>query len=292
MVKGIRLQVLICTYGQDGIERVAHGRYPPAEGVEYLVSWQASDSIGIPKELDRDDFKIFRTDSKGLSKNRNHALSKSSADFLLISDDDADYFEHGLTAIIDSFEKNSDADLITFKYDTSSGCKIYPETMVSLNHPPKGYYVSSLEIALRRSSIVGKVWFNENFGIGAHFPSGEEDIFIRDCLDAGLTGKFIPITIAIHDGPTTSEKNLMLASRPQTKGAVFNRLHPFNWPLRMVAHALREIPLWRKGIVPSPVSFCLNWIKGSCKASKMKVFPTPDYSNIYLTTQKSKKADN
>lgn len=283
MGKGIKLQVLISTYGKDGIERVALSCHPLTKGVEYLVSWQASDNIDIPRELDRDDFKIFRTDSKGLSNNRNHALSKSTADYLLISDDDADYYEYGLTAIIDSFEKNSDADIITLKYDTTSDSKIYPETTVSLGSRPKGYFISSLEIALRRKSIVGNIWFNENFGIGAPFPSGEEDIFIKDCLDKGLKGLFIPITIARHDGPTTSEKSLMLASRPQTKGAVFNRLHPYSWPLRMAAHALREVPLWKTGKVPSPLKYCINWIKGSLLARKMKVFPTPDYSSKYMS---------
>ena len=141
--------------------------------------------------------------------------------------------------------------------------------------------MTSFEIAFRRESVQGRLWFNEKFGIGAIFPSGEEDVFLRDCLDTGLKGLFLPITIARHDSTTTSERNLMLASRPQTKGAVFLRLHNRDWPLRMIAHALREIPLWRKGQVPSPLSYCLNWLKGVRMARKMKIFPTPGYSLFY-----------
>lgn len=268
------LQVMICTYGKEGIERVAVADHPHAEGVEYLVSWQRAGATEVPKALLRDDFKIVASDTKGLSKNRNIALSNAIAPLLLVSDDDVEYTKERLQSIIKAFDTHPDADIITFRYETDGSKKFYPQSQASLASPPKGYFVSSIEIAMRRDSVQDKIWFNENFGIGGIFPSGEEDVFIRDCLDSGLNGIFLPITIARHDDPTTSGRNLMLPSRPQTKGAVFLRIHPHSWPLRMMAHVLREIPLWRKGKVPSPISYCFNWLKGAKKASKAKVFPT------------------
>lgn len=278
----IILQVLICTFGKDGINRIAKSSHPVADGVEYLISWQTDTDYPIPPELERDDFKIHTTFTKGLSVNRNIALSKATAPLLLISDDDVDYSSEGLAAIIESFKSNPEADIIAFMYDCTTSTKTYPSELIDLGNPPKGYYISSIEIALRRESVQDKIWFNENFGIGATFPSGEEDLFIKDCLDAGLKGIFLPITIAKHDGTTTSDRNLMLASRPQTKGAVFLRLHPWSWPLRMLAHARREYPLWRQGLAPSPLSYCRNWIKGVIKAQKIHAFPTYDYSRNYL----------
>lgn len=278
------LQVLICTYGREGLERAAAASHPRMEGVEYLVSWQLrSDETGlsIPKALERPDFKVFSSLTKGLAINRNIALSRATAPILLISDDDVDYTEEGLQRIIDAFRLHKDMDIVTFRYDSASHAKHYPSHPCDLTSPEKGYFVTSFEIALRRKAVQGRFWFNENFGIGAVFPSGEEDIFMHDCLAGGLKGIFLPITVARHDGTTTSERNLMLPSRPQTKGAVFLHLHPRQWPLRMIAHALREIPLWRKGLVPSPLSYCLNWLKGARTAKKLKVFPTPDLSLHY-----------
>ena len=278
------LQVMICTYGREGLARVAASLHPRVEGVEYLVSLQEDpdgEECRVPKELDREDFRIFSHISKGLSINRNVAISKATAPLLLISDDDVDYTEEGLLAVINAFNNHIDRDIIAFRHISSSHAKSYPDDMCDLSTPPKGYYLTSFEIAFRRDAIQGKIWFNENFGIGAIFPSGEEDIFIRDCLDAGRKGIFIPVTIARHDGMTTSGRNLMLPSRPQTKGAVFLRLYPRQWPLRMIAHAIREIPLWKKGLVPSPLSYCINWIKGANMARKKNVFPTPDYSLHY-----------
>lgn len=282
------LQVMICTYGKDGLQRVANASHPRLEGVEYLVCIQNPDSeeIEVPDKLTREDFHLITTQTKGLSVNRNIALSHAKAPLLLISDDDADYTTEGLRTVIDSFNKNPEIDIISFQYDSVSSRKFYPKESVNISHPPKGYYISSIEIAMRRESVQGKIWFNENFGIGAIFPSGEEDLFVKDCLDRGLKGIFIPKTIVRHDGTTTSERNNMLPTRPQTKGAVFLRLHPHQWLMRMIAHAIREIPLWRKGIVPSPLSYCINWLKGAAKAKKAHVFPTPDYSLKYLSNDR------
>ncbi len=268
------LQVMICTYGKEGIERVAAAGHPRAEGVEYLVSWQRGGAAHIPEELLRDDFKIVASDTKGLSKNRNIALSNASAPLLLVSDDDVVYTKERLQSVINAFETHPEADILTFRYESSSHSKFYPASQCNLSTPEKGYYLTSFEIAMRKDSVRGKIWFNENFGIGGMFPFGEEDVFLKDCLSSGLKGLFIPMTINRHDGSTTSSRNLMLPSRPQTKGAVFLHIHPHSWPLRMISHALREIPLWKKGLVPSPLSYCVNWIKGAKKAKKAKVFPT------------------
>lgn len=277
----IQLQVMICTLGPDGIRRVANASHPHVNGVEYLVSWQTDGYYPIPKELERPDFRIITSKTRGLSVNRNIALSNASAPILLISDDDVDYTEVGLCSVIDAFLRNPDKDIITFRYISASHSKFYPNQACSLDTPEKGYFVTSFEIAFRRQSVQGKIWFNEYFGIGALFPSGEEDLFIRDCLDARLKGIFLPVTVARHDDSTTSGRNLMLPSRPQTKGAIFLCLHPHQWPLRMIAHALREIGPWRKGLVPSPLSYCYNWLKGVRKACRMNVFPTPDYCTKY-----------
>lgn len=272
------LQVMICTYGREGLERVAAGAHPPVDGVEYMISCQdypGNEAYSLPKALLRDDFRIFTTNTKGLSVNRNIALANATAPLLLISDDDVDYTAEGLRAIIDAFNRYPDIDILTFRYVSASHVKSYPKHTCSLAVQVKECFMTSFEIAFRRKSVQGRIWFNQNFGIGATFPFGEEDIFLRDCLDAGLKGIFEPVTIARHDGPTTSGRNLMLSTRPMTKGAVFMRLHPYDWPLRMMTHAIREIPLWRKGLVPSPLSYCLNWLRGAWKARRMKVFSTP-----------------
>lgn len=277
----IVMQVMICAYGIDGIKRVAKGMHPTTEGVEYLVSWQNDGCCQIPVELDRADFKIISTQTKGLSLNRNIALAHATAPILLVGDDDADYTEDGLKSVINAFRSHLEADIIAFRFDSISTHKTYPKTQVALDSPPKGYYISSIELAMKRDSVKGKIWFNENFGIGAMFPSGEEEIFVKDCLNASLKGIFIPETIVRHDATTTCSRNLKDASRPLTKGAVFLHLHPFSWPLRMIIHTVRELPAWKEGAVPNPFSYLLNWIKGAVMAKRRHVFPTADFKTTH-----------
>ena len=76
----IKLQVLICTLGEAGIQRVAKGEHPHVPGVEYLVSWQLPDGdVAIPDELSRPDFKIIKNTTRGLSRNRNLSIAAATA---------------------------------------------------------------------------------------------------------------------------------------------------------------------------------------------------------------------
>lgn len=267
-----KLQVLICTYGTEGIRRVAESEHPEVNGVEYLVSWQTDGTVEIPGELKRSDFIVFTTPTKGLSVNRNHAIKHSSAPLLLISDDDVAYRKEDLIRVMDAFERHPEANILTFEYMSSGYPKSYPDREFSLETPAKGYFVTSFEIALRRESVQGKIKFNEFFGIGAMFPSGEEDVFLKDCLNAGLRGYFIPQVIARHDGSTTSDRNRKSISMPQTKGAVFMHLFPHSWMMRMMMHTLRQYTVWKSGEGLSPWSYAFNWMRGAWLATRHKVF--------------------
>ena len=112
------LQVMICTYGRDGLRRIASSQHPEVEGIEYLVSVQHDpddDIYPIPKELDRVDFRLFPTPTRGLSVNRNMALSLASAPILLISDDDVEYTKNGLRSVIDAFHEHRAAARFPYK---------------------------------------------------------------------------------------------------------------------------------------------------------------------------------
>lgn len=254
------LQVLICTFGEEGIKRIVSANHPQVEGVEYLVSWQLPDGdVDIPEKLStRSDFKIIKSSTRGLSRNRNIALREASAPLCLIADDDVLYTSDQIKMVMDSFTSNPTADLITFQYESKGDMKHYPSTSFLLSNPPKGYYVTSFEIAFRREKIIeAGIRFNERFGIGAEFMAGEEEIFIHEALNKGLTGIFIPEVIATHDHPTTGIRHANNPDFIRTKGAVFTHTHPKTWPLRMIAHALRERP---------GISFCKYlsyWINGA-----------------------------
>lgn len=263
----IKLQVLICTFGAEGLQRIARGTYPVVEGVEYLISWQCpadeDKAMEIPEALKREDFKIFPVKSRGLSRNRNHALFLASAPYCLIADDDLNYFADGLKAVINTFDNNPGLDIATFEY-CGADAKAYPSEGFDLRHPPKGYFITSFEIAFRREKVIDTgILFDPDFGVGAKYPAGEEDLWLDSLLRKGLNARFYPVMIAEHTGPTSG---IRLAANPQmirTKGAVFRRRFPLTWPGRMITHALRQRHASQG---PSPLRYTLLWLQGAFDA--------------------------
>ena len=200
------LEVLICTYGNEGLNRVAKMNLPTVEGVQYLVSWQTDEfNLILPDELHREDLVIYTTRTKGLSVNRNHALKKASCDICLIADDDLIYTVEQLQAIIETFEKNPSVDIALFRYSGGNN-KRYPNQEFDIQKKPKGYYISSIEIAFRRNSLPPTSQFDTNFGVGTAMPAGEEFIFIHQAMKLGLKCHFFPITITHHEGLSTGSR--------------------------------------------------------------------------------------
>lgn len=248
----LRLQVLICTIGREGIERISHTHYPQVEGVGYLVSWQQPDEhIDTPSTLLRDDMQVCITPTRGICRNRNHAISCATASLCLMTDDDVTYTAEELSGLIRTFDANPEVELMTVQYSTSGAYrKAYPEYSFDLRHRPRGYYVSAIEIAFRREAVVGRVAFCENISLGTPvLRCGEEDVFIKDVLDAGIVSRYYPIVVGTHAHASTAARDGGEPYFLMTKGAVFSYVHRRTWFLRLLVNAWRSrkqgIPFFR-----------------------------------------------
>lgn len=256
-----KLQVLIATFGSEGLERIASSSLPRLDNVEWVVSCQCpgQNSLPIPEDLVRPDMHIHFSDSRGLSVNRNLLLDLATAPYCMIADDDLAYFAEGLQGIIEFFESNPEIDIAITRYVDKSGNyeKIYPNTITSLFPNPKGYFVTSFEIAFRRDPVINSgIRFNTNFGIGAPlYGSGEENLWIYDLNKARLRGCITTLITACHNGPTTG---LRIAPEPRilrAQGAVISRIYPFTALLRAPLKA------WRTArMTGSPLLTALKWV--------------------------------
>lgn len=244
------LQVLIVAYGRKGIESIAGLAHPMVDGVEYIVSWQtAGDRTDVPRTLAaRPDFRIFPSDTRGVARNRNLALDAASAPLVVLSDDDVSYTEERLRSVIRAFKEHPQADYISFRYHSSHNPLPQHDREADLRRPPKGWGIGgAFTMAFRLDPIRRHgIRFNELFGIGAEFPSGEEDLFLHDILRAGLTAIFLPIDIVTHENDTTAMRTHSSDTFIRTKGAVFSILFPLSWSARMLLHARRFSPLARE----------------------------------------------
>ncbi len=237
------LDVLICTCGAEGLKRVAQMELPKVADVRYVVAWQNTEKkivVSLPDELRRDDVKVYSTNTMGLSRNRNIAMSHSSGDICLIADDDLRYTSVQLEAVKGAFERDEALDVATFMYECDADAKIYPDRESDLRRMKKGWYVTSFEIAYRRERI-GDLRFNELFGLGAPvLQAGEESLFLYSALRRGLKGRFYPIVITRHEGPTTGVRRVADPKVLMSKGAYFYVAYRWTALLRIVLNAWRE----------------------------------------------------
>lgn len=145
------------------------------------------------------------SDDIGLSKSRNMALDNATGEYLIIADDDLEYIDGYEKIIVESFEKNPNMDIIVFQVEGIE--------QVFKNYSKKGkkisflgsLHVSSVEIAIRKDSIKKyNIRFAEEFGAGAKYKMGEENIFLFDCLKAGMKIYYEPKVIAkLHMNEST-----------------------------------------------------------------------------------------
>lgn len=137
--------------------------------------------------------RCISTRERGLSRSRNKAIENARGDYCLICDDDEHLEKDYSQKIVTAFEQYKDADIIAFK--VKIGNKKYPTRKCRIGYI-KSLRVSSVQIALRLNSIRrAGIKFDTNFGSGTPLGSGEENIFMYECLKAGLKIYYVPVNI-------------------------------------------------------------------------------------------------
>lgn len=249
------IDLLICTI-DEGIKNVPDVLMPPMDGIGYVVSMQFTDEDwldAIPSILcERSDVKVVVMKGRGLSANRNSAIAASTADVCLIADDDCRYTKDRIDALKCAFEENADADIITSEAEDFNGqpLKKYPAA-----------YVSSVEIAFKRRSVVEKgLAFNPKFGLGSEFLcAGEEEIFLKDAGDKGLKILFVPIVIVKTNAVTTGSCFIENPKMQRTKGCVFRYKYGVCKALWLT---VKEAGWYMVHERVSPLQILINMIKG------------------------------
>lgn len=136
------------------------------------------------------------TTTRGVGVNRNIGLLYASADICVLADDDMRFYNDYEAIVIDTFSKYREADVIIFNIEEEPIVRPVTKKVVKVNLFNYRRY-GAARIAFRRKSIsYNGIFFNTNFGGGTAHSSGEDSLFLRDCLRKGLNIKAVPITIA------------------------------------------------------------------------------------------------
>ena len=227
------LEILISTTKKNNLDFIENIFFEnPQHNFPIIIVNQA----GKIKNSDNKNIKIINTETKGLSESRNMAIKNSSKKFCLLADDDIIYKNGFYKTIEQSFEENLDADIITFMMVDKNGkhFKKYPN---NIKHNYKSIReVNSVVIAFKRESIIkNNIQFNTLFGLGATFETGEEYLFLRNCIEKDLTVLFCPKIILEHKSISSGklafkDKNIF------ARAAIFYKFYGYLSYLKLMHH--------------------------------------------------------
>lgn len=212
--------------GIKKVENVVEYRHPL---VEYLIIHQNPKGIEVPETLFREDINIIERDETGLSKSRNTGLDSCRTKYAVIADDDVRYFKDSFETILNKME-NGNYDVLLFKIKTNPEepeYKNYPRSDYTLNNGFKHWF-SSIEIVIRTEAINKyNLRFDEKFGLGTKLKKGEEEVFISDCMKAGLRCGYINEYIVSHPYESTGKKKESMIEKEIFFGALDRRTSNF-----------------------------------------------------------------
>lgn len=147
-------------------------------------------------EIRNGKVQCFSMAEKGVGLSRNTALLHADADICLFSDEDIVLSDDYAKAVLEAYAKYSDADMILFNVKVAPSRRTYwNEEVKQIRWYNYGRYpaysISGKLEALRRANV----HFSLLFGGGARYSNGEDSLFLRDCLKAGLKIYAVPVCI-------------------------------------------------------------------------------------------------
>ncbi|KGN72317.1 hypothetical protein HQ47_10260 [Porphyromonas macacae] len=191
--------------------------------------------------------RVISNEERGLSKSRNLALKNAIGDICLIADDDVIYEPDYEQKVQRAYSVLKDADVIIFdiiKKDKRS--TIYKKKR------KLGFLAvlkcSSIRISFKRNSIIDNgITFNELFGAGTDlFSSGEENIFLYECLKKKLKIYYFPEVILTMNSVSSTWFKGYTRKYFNTKGAFAYEIWGAAWFLYVLQFLIRHYIQYRK----------------------------------------------
>lgn len=184
-----KVEVLMSVMMQDGVDIIERTNIKSDAIVVNQCNSESKKDILYNSHV----VKYINTLDRGLSKSRNLAIKEASGEYCLLCDDDEILEDDYVDKIESGFSQIKDADIICFI--VSRNDKEYFKKKLKINYLTS-LHISSVQIVLNRKKIVDSgIKFDEKFGAGSFNGSGEENIFLFDCLKKKLKVYYLPITI-------------------------------------------------------------------------------------------------
>lgn len=141
---------------------------------------------------------FFSFDERGVGLSRNSAMMRATADIIEFADDDMIFTDSYREVVLREFEAHPEADAILFSVESLNPerplLKIHKFARVRRREALK---YGCARLAIRREKVLyNNIAFSLLFGGGAKYGSGEDTLFLQDCLRAGLRIYKSPVKVA------------------------------------------------------------------------------------------------
>lgn len=192
-----------------------------------VVSQDNHKSVSEILEKSKINKKHVKINKKGLSIARNEGLKYVNSNIVTFGDDDCWYPEN----IFKDIEK------IILDEGIEIGCfnildpiinksyKNYKKEKKERIKELEIFKVSSIEIFINLNKVSkNSVKFDQEFGIGAKYKTGEENILLNELFKEGYKLSYIPKIVVYH--PKKQSTNSLTEKLSFCKGAAFKRMFP------------------------------------------------------------------
>lgn len=178
---------------------------------------------------------------RGVGLNRNNALMRANADYCLFADDDMVYVDNYVEIIEKMFNKFPDADVIIFNLKEKNSSRYVVKKVHKVGRLNYLRYGTARIVVKLDSIRKNGIYFNQCFGGGTEHCHGEDNIFLTQCLNAGLNIYAIPVVIA----ELTNERESTWNKGYDTKylkdqGALYRVISKKWWKLFCLQDAIRH----------------------------------------------------
>ncbi len=200
------------------------------------------------ENIENGENRLYSYEEKGLSKSRNKAIEHSNSEICVIADDDLRYEDNYEKIIEEGYNKYPDADVIAFHVQNVNKKMEKKKRKEGKQNLFTSMKIQSVQMTFRKKSILKKnIRFDEKIGAGTWLYSGEENVFLADCIKKGLKIYYIPKKIAtIMSNDSSWLKNGRGKQYFQAKGATFYRISKILYPLLVLQYAFRKYKRYKK----------------------------------------------
>lgn len=146
----------------------------------------------------------MKLERSGLAYARNQGLRRATAEWVFFPDDDCTVAPDVLAQASEALERLPDASFLSGRV-LAPGAAARADSARVLASPSEVLRAMSAGLFVKRALLEKLRGFDERFGVGSTYPSGEESEFLFRALTLDARGLYAPEIRVFHDDPFTTQ---------------------------------------------------------------------------------------